>query len=67
MPSTLHRKFTQFEDDRLVGVRAVGLIHHVGVLRGLIRRRTSLGVWKERLVRDPIRLMEAYLATTQVI
>ncbi|MDZ7752376.1 MAG: FAD-dependent oxidoreductase [Gammaproteobacteria bacterium] len=57
----------QFEDDRLIGAHAVGLIQHVGVLRGLIQRRTPLGVWKERLVRDPTRLMEAYLATTQVI
>jgi NAD(P)H-nitrite reductase large subunit len=57
----------QFEQDRLIGANAVGLSQHVGVLRGLIQRRTSLGVWKERLLRDPTRLMEAYLATTQAI
>lgn len=57
----------QFEDDRLIGANAVGLFQHVGVLRGLIQRRTALGEWKDRLRRDPTRLMEAYLATTQVI
>ena len=57
----------QFEDDRLIGANAVGLYQHVGVLRGLIQRRTSLGQWKDRLLHDPTRLMEAYMATTQVI
>ena len=57
----------QFEDDRLIGANAVGLSQHVGVLRGLIQRRTPLGEWKQRLQQDPTRLMEAYLATTQVI
>ena len=57
----------QFEDDRLIGANAVGLYQHVGVLRGLIQRRTSLGEWKDRLLHDPTRLMEAYMATTQVI
>lgn len=57
----------QFEDDRLIGANAVGLYQHVGVLRGLIQRRTALGEWKDRLRHDPTRLMEAYMATTQVI
>ena len=57
----------QFDGDRLIGANAVGLIQHVGVLRGLIQRRTALGEWKDRLLRDPTRLMEAYMATTQVI
>jgi len=57
----------QFEDDRLIGANAVGLYQHVGVLRGLIQRRTALGEWKDRLLSDPTRLMEAYMATTQVI
>ncbi len=57
----------QFEGDRLIGANAVGLSQHVGILRGLIQRRTPLGVWKQRLQQDPTRLMEAYLATTQVI
>ena len=57
----------QFEDDRLIGANAVGLFQHVGILRGLIQRRTSLGVWKDRLMQDPTRIMEAYLGTTQVV
>jgi NAD(P)H-nitrite reductase large subunit len=57
----------QFEEDRVIGANAVGLSQHVGILRGLIQRRTHLGEWKQRLQRDPTRLMEAYLATTQVI
>ena len=57
----------QFDDDHLIGANAVGLSQHVGILRGLIQRRTSLGEWKNRLQRDPTRLMEAYMATTQVI
>jgi NAD(P)H-nitrite reductase large subunit len=57
----------QFDGDRIVGANAVGLFQHVGILRGLIQRRTSLGVWKERLMRDPTRLMEAYIATTEVV
>ena len=57
----------QFEDDRLIGANAVGLFQHVGILRGLIQRRTSLGIWKDRLMQDPTRIMEAYLGTTQVV
>ncbi|MGB5453380.1 MAG: FAD/NAD(P)-binding oxidoreductase [Sedimenticolaceae bacterium] len=57
----------QFDGDHLIGANAVGLSQHVGVLRGLIQRRTPLGEWKQRLQRDPTRLMEAYLATTRVI
>jgi NAD(P)H-nitrite reductase large subunit len=55
----------QFEDDRLVGAIGLGLTQHVGVLRGLIQSRLRLGVWKQRLMADPTRIMEAYLACTQ--
>ena len=55
----------QFEEDRLVGAIALGVTEHVGVLRGLIQSRVRLGGWKQRLLSDPSRLMEAYLATTQ--
>lgn len=57
----------QFEDDRLVGAQAIGLTNHVGVLRGLIQTRLRLGKWKQRLMLDPTRIMEAYLASTQAI
>jgi len=55
----------QFKDDVLVGASSLGLTQHVGVLRGLIQSKTKLGPWKERLQKDPLRLMEAYLACSQ--
>jgi NADPH-dependent 2,4-dienoyl-CoA reductase/sulfur reductase-like enzyme len=54
----------QFQDDVLVGATALGLTDHVGVIRGLIQGRTRLGSWKNKLMADPTRLMEAYLAST---
>jgi NADPH-dependent 2,4-dienoyl-CoA reductase/sulfur reductase-like enzyme len=57
----------QFQDDVLVGASSLGLTDHVGVLRGLIQSRVRLGAWKDRLLRDPTRVMEAYLASTQAI
>lgn len=57
----------QFEDDVLVGAQALGLINHVGVLRGLIQTRLKLGKWKDRLLQDPTQIMEAYLGSTQSI
>ncbi|MBI2970128.1 MAG: NAD(P)/FAD-dependent oxidoreductase [Gammaproteobacteria bacterium] len=57
----------QFAGDKLVGAQALGLTQHVGVLRGLIQTRLPLGKWKRRLMQDPTRIMEAYLASTQAI
>jgi NADPH-dependent 2,4-dienoyl-CoA reductase/sulfur reductase-like enzyme len=57
----------QFADDRLVGAQSLGLTEHVGVMRGLIQTRVRLGRWKQRLLSDPTRLMEAYLGCTQAI
>ncbi len=57
----------QFDEDILVGATSLGLTQHVGVLRGLIQSRTRLGSWKEKLVKDPTRVMEAYLARTQAV
>ncbi len=57
----------QFKDDCIVGATALGLTQHVGVLRGLIQSRVKLGVWKSKLIQDPSRIMEAYLANTQAI
>ena len=52
----------QFDGERLIGAITLGLTQHVGVLRGLIQSRMKLGGWKQRLVSDPTRIMEAYLA-----
>jgi NAD(P)H-nitrite reductase large subunit len=57
----------EFEDDVLVGAQALGLTQHVGVLRGLIQTKLKLGKWKDHLLKDPTRIMEAYLANTQAI
>jgi hypothetical protein len=57
----------QFDDDCLIGATAIGLTEHVGVLRGLIQSRIKLGHWKQRLMQDPTRIMEAYLCCTQAI
>ena len=51
----------QFKDDVMVGATSLGLTQHVGVLRGLIQGKTPLGGWKDRLLADPSRVMEAYL------
>jgi hypothetical protein len=55
----------RFGGDRLVGCNSVGWTEHVGVMRGLVEGQVSLGPWKERLLADPTRLMEAYLARAQ--
>jgi len=57
----------KFEDDILVGAQSLGLTQHVGVLRGLIQTRLHLKKWKDHLMDDPTRIMEAYLASTQAI
>ncbi len=57
----------QFCDDVLVGASAVGLTQHIGVLRGLIQSELHLGDWKDKLLCDPARIMEAYIAKTQEI
>ena len=55
----------EFSGDVLVGANSVGLTEHVGVLRGLIQSRVRLGAWKDRLMQNPLALMEAYLACAQ--
>jgi NAD(P)H-nitrite reductase large subunit len=55
----------EFDGDVLIGANSIGLTEHVGVLRGLIQSRVKLGAWKNRLLKDPLALMEAYLATAQ--
>lgn len=55
----------QFDGDCLVGASTVGKTQHIGVLRGLIESRIQLGVWKQRLIKDPTCIMEAYVASTQ--
>ena len=55
----------QFQGDVLVGCNSVGWTEHVGVMRGLVEGQIKLGTWKDALMKDPTRLMEAYLACAQ--
>lgn len=55
----------QFEEDRLIGANTLGLTQHVGVIRGLVQGRFPLGKWKDRLIDNPLMIMEAWLAVTQ--
>ena len=55
----------EFDQDVLVGANSLGMTDHVGVMRGLVEGGIRLGAWKDRLLADPTRLMEAYLATAQ--
>ena len=55
----------EFDGEYLVGALSMGLTQHVGVIRGLVQTKVALGAWKDILMRDPNRVMEAYLACTQ--
>jgi len=55
----------EFEGDVLVGSNTVGLTEHVDVLRGLTQSRIRLGAWKDRLMRDPLQLPQAYVSRAQ--
>lgn len=55
----------QFKDDIMVGCNSVGWTEHVGVMRGLVEGQVRLGEWKHRLMEDPTKLMDAYLAAAQ--
>ncbi|HFC05587.1 MAG TPA: NAD(P)/FAD-dependent oxidoreductase [Rhizobiales bacterium] len=54
-----------FEGDVLVGALSLGFAAHPGVMRGLMQSKTRLGPWKDILMKEPTRLMEAWLACTQ--
>ena len=61
-----HYRYTQlaFDGNRLVGALTLGRTENIGILRGLIQSRTDLGAWKDRLMEDPNRITEAYIANT---
>lgn len=52
----------QFDGDRLVGATILGRTEGIGAVRGLIQSRIRLGKWKNRLMADPQRIDEAYVA-----
>lgn len=53
-----------FADNRLVGALVIGRTDHIGAIRGLIQCRTPLGAWKDKLMRDPTRVAEAFVSHT---
>ena len=55
----------QFKGDIMVGCNSLGWTEHVGVMRGLVEGQIRLGPWKDALMKDPTRLMEAYLGAAQ--
>lgn len=54
----------RFDGDRLIGVNSVGRTENLGALRGLIQNRVALGPWKDKLMANPYRFMEAMVART---
>ena len=61
-----HFRYTvlAFDGDRLAGALSLGRTENIGIIRGLIQSRTRLGPWKERLMKNPERIAEAYIANT---
>jgi NAD(P)H-nitrite reductase large subunit len=49
----------EFKDDVLIGATTLGMMDHVGLIQG----RVKLGRWKQELMENPTRLMDAYLAS----
>lgn len=62
-----HYKYLRLEflGDVLVGATCVGVTEHIGVLRGLIQGKVDLGEWKKILMKEPTKVMDAYLAKGQ--
>jgi NAD(P)H-nitrite reductase large subunit len=56
----------EFAGDILIGALSLGRTDHVGVMRGLIQSRVSLGHWKQKLMEDPHLIMDAYVANAHV-
>jgi NAD(P)H-nitrite reductase large subunit len=53
-----------FEGEHMVGAITIGQPRHVGALRGLIHSRRRLGPWKAELMRNPHKVMEAFVELT---
>ena len=45
------------------GETPVGWTEHIGVMLGLVEGQIKLWAWKDRLMQDPTRLVEAYQAS----
>jgi len=56
-----------FKGDHMIGALTLGRTDSIGVLRGLIHTPVSLGPWKEKLMKEPGKFVEAYIDRTRVI
>ena len=56
----------EFDGDYLIGALGIGITEHIGVMRGLIMNRTPMPHWKDKLLANPTRAMEAFVAHSQV-
>ena len=50
-----------FDGDVLVGAITIGQDRNMGAIRGLIQTRRSLGAWKQKLLKDPQLVMDAFV------
>ncbi len=50
-----------FDGDVLVGAITIGQDRNLGAIRGLIQTRRALGAWKDKLLRDPQLVMDAFV------
>ncbi len=57
----------EFDGDVLVGATSIGHTEHAGVMRALIQGQLHLGAWKDRLLKNPLQLMDAYIARQQSV
>ena len=64
----IYRKLV-WEEDRIVGAILIGpaddagVLNDLGMVKGLIQTRTPLGKWKEHLVKNPLDIRRAYVAS----
>ena len=50
-----------FDGDILIGAITIGQDRNVGAIRGLIQTRRPLGAWKDKLLKDPQLVMDAFV------
>lgn len=53
-----------FDGEYMVGAITIGEPRHVGAMRGLIHSRRRLGRWKAELMRNPHKVMDAFVDLT---
>jgi hypothetical protein len=50
-----------FDGEILVGAIGIGQDRNLGAIRGLIQTRRKLGAWKQKLLKDPQLVMDAFV------